>query len=116
LENEILELVSKSYGKVTQRFRREIVMPDYLIIADDLSGACDTAVQFRKFGFRTLVLNKQNTETSLIDRFDAVAVTTNSRDLQAKEAKQCVKEICPYIKRLAPGHIYKKIDSILSTK
>jgi len=86
-------------------------MPDYLIVADDLSGACDTAVQFRKFGFKTLVLNKQDVENGLIDRFDAVAVTTNSRDLQPNEAKQCVREICPFIKRLNPVNIYKKIDS-----
>jgi len=86
-------------------------MPDYLIVADDLSGACDTAVQFRKFGFRTLVLNNQSAGNELIDRFDAVAITTNSRDLQPNEAKQCVREICPFIKRLNPVSIYKKIDS-----
>ena len=86
-------------------------MLDYLIIADDLSGACDTAVQFRKFGFRTLVLSEGDDSSDLIDGFDAVAITTNSRDLSRDEARFAVRNMAPFIKRLGYRHLYKKIDS-----
>ena len=43
-------------------------MVEFLIIADDLSGACDTAVKFRQFGYRTLVLNQTDKAYALFER------------------------------------------------
>ena len=86
-------------------------MLKFMIVADDLSGACDTAVQFRKFGYRTLVLNQTENARPLFDRFAAMAITTNSRDLSPDAARQAVQSICPFLKNLAQVALYKKIDS-----
>jgi uncharacterized protein YgbK (DUF1537 family) len=82
-----------------------------MIIADDLSGACDTAVQFRKFGYPTVVLNHIEKAKPLFDRYAAMAITTNSRDLPACEAVQAVHAIGPFLKKLKHLTFYKKIDS-----
>jgi D-threonate/D-erythronate kinase len=86
-------------------------MLKFMIVADDLSGACDTAVQFRKFGYRTLVLNQTENARPLFDRFAAMAITTNSRDLEPDAARQAIRSICPFLKDLGPVALYKKIDS-----
>ena len=86
-------------------------MFEFLVVADDLSGACDSAVQCRKFGYRTLVLNTMDHAKRFKDRYDALAITTNSRDLMPEGAQQAVRDICPYLKSLKPKTIYKKIDS-----
>lgn len=86
-------------------------MIKFMIVADDLTGACDTAVQFRKFGYRTLVLNQTENARPLFDRFAAMAITTNSRDLDPDAAREAVASICPFLKDLDPVILYKKIDS-----
>jgi len=86
-------------------------VPEFIIIADDLSGACDTAVQFSSSGYRTIVLNKSDSLLSLGSRFNAVAITTNSRDTSSSQAKEKVKEACQFLKNKTNPTIYKKIDS-----
>jgi len=86
-------------------------MLQYMIIADDLTGACDTAVQFRKFGYPTLVLNHIEKAKPLFDRYEAMAITTNSRDLNVHAAIQSVRAIGPFLKDLKHLTFYKKIDS-----
>jgi len=86
-------------------------MLQYMIIADDLSGACDTAVQFRKFGYPTLVLNHIEKAKPLFDRYAAMAISTNSRDLNAIAAIQAVRAIGPFLQDLGHLTFYKKIDS-----
>ncbi|KJS87621.1 MAG: hypothetical protein JM58_03680 [Peptococcaceae bacterium BICA1-8] len=86
-------------------------MPKFIIIADDLSGACDTAVQFSNSGYRTIVLNKIDNLQSLGSRFSAVAITTNSRDTSSSQAKDKVKDACQFLKNKTNPTIYKKIDS-----
>jgi uncharacterized protein YgbK (DUF1537 family) len=86
-------------------------MLKFMIVADDLTGACDTAVQFRKFGYRTLVINQIENAGPLFDRFAAIAITTNSRDLGPDAARQAVESVCPFLKDLEQVALYKKIDS-----
>ncbi len=83
----------------------------FMIIADDLSGACDTAVQFRKFGYPTLVLNRPEKAEHLFDRYAAMAITTNSRDVKPDVAVQAVRSVCPFLKQHTHLTLYKKIDS-----
>jgi len=92
-------------------FGMERPMLKFMIIADDLSGACDTAVQFQKFGYRTLVLGRIESVYSLAARYDAIAVTTNSRDLKPDDARNAVRALCPCLKKLDRVTLYKKIDS-----
>lgn len=86
-------------------------MPEFIIIADDLSGACDTAVQFKKADHKTLVLNSPAGLLSLDPQFGVVALTTNSRDVAPNEAREKVREVCGYLKTLPNTTIYKKMDS-----
>jgi len=86
-------------------------MLKFMIIADDLSGACDTAVQFRTLGYPTLVLNRIDRAAPLLDRFQAMAVTTNSRDAGPDAARKAVLHLCPFLKGLKNVSFYKKIDS-----
>ena len=86
-------------------------MLEFLIIADDLSGACDTAVQFRKFGYRTLVLNRTDRAHALFDRYDVIALATNTRDLTPDGARKSILKLCPFFSDIKGATFYKKIDS-----
>jgi uncharacterized protein YgbK (DUF1537 family) len=83
----------------------------FIILADDLSGACDTAVQFSNFGYKTIVLNKTNNLASVSDQFNTIAITTNSRDTSPLDAKEKAKQVCRHLKKFNNINIYKKIDS-----
>ncbi|MGB7135724.1 MAG: four-carbon acid sugar kinase family protein [Acidobacteriaceae bacterium] len=78
-----------------------------LIIADDLTGACDTAVAFAPRGFPTRVLIESHLEPS--GKPAVCAVSTGSRSLPPHDAEARLTAAA----RLAPGfpRIFKKIDS-----
>jgi D-threonate/D-erythronate kinase len=76
------------------------------IIADDLTGALDTGVQFSKWGLDSVV--------TLTDSFQShvacIVINTDSRALLAREAEERVRRAA----RLLRGRlVYKKIDSTL---
>lgn len=83
------------------------------IIADDLTGAMDTGVQFAKRGLRTVV--------SLSDRLgdggghgaEVVVLNTNSRPDDPKVAAKKVQATGTYVRELGVERVYKKIDSTL---
>jgi len=76
------------------------------IIADDLTGAMDTGVQFAKWGLRTLVM----LDDGEVPGVDAVVISTDSRQLPAPEAYRRAKGAA---QRLSGRIPYKKIDSTL---
>lgn len=84
---------------------------EYVIIADDLSGACDTVVQFSNAGYKSIVLNQASNILTVDSQYTAVAITTNSRDVIPEEAKIKMEEVCSYLKAIANITVYKKIDS-----
>ena len=76
------------------------------IVADDLTGAVDTGVQFARWGLHTLVM----LENGPIPESEVVVVTTDSRDEPPEEAYRRTREAA----RLIAGRLpYKKIDSTL---
>jgi uncharacterized protein YgbK (DUF1537 family) len=78
------------------------------IIADDLTGAGDTAVQFVRAGWDTeLQLRPCATRASVI------AVTTDSRNQSAEEAGAAVTATVNRLREAGITHVYKKIDSTL---
>lgn len=82
------------------------------IIADDLTGANDTGVQFSEKGFSTTVLLEL--KDNHMSNQDVVVFDTDSRSVSREEAYQRVKEVCEYIKvQKQPEIIYKKIDSTM---
>ena len=84
------------------------------IIADDLTGANDTALQFHNSGANTKIL--LNNEISLDPKTDADvwALSTESRNLTIDNAIEALQKTVNLIKeRFSFNYIYKKIDSTL---
>jgi uncharacterized protein YgbK (DUF1537 family) len=83
------------------------------IVADDLTGACDSAAAFAA-NDRIVRVFPDTRNAGLIagDKAEVIAVTTESRDLGPEEAAICVFGV---IERLilsaADGLLFKKIDS-----
>ncbi|ASO19277.1 uncharacterized protein YgbK (DUF1537 family) [Actinoalloteichus hoggarensis] len=76
------------------------------IIADDLTGANDTAVQFARAGWDTeLQFRQANTDSEVI------AVTTDSRHLPPAEAARLVTDAVTRLRKAGVEHLYKKVDS-----
>ena len=82
------------------------------ILADDLTGALDSAAPFAARGCRVEVaLRADATAEACLQGADIVAVSTRSRELTAEEAKAAVTLA---VAALPPGvRIFKKIDSRL---
>lgn len=81
-------------------------------IADDLTGANDTALQFAKRNIKSCV--KINfTDNDFAEDKEVIVVDSDSRDLTADKAYAKVKSICETIKQYNVRCIYKKIDSTL---
>lgn len=82
------------------------VRPPLIILADDLTGACDAAVAFTSVSDRVRVqLHGEPLEAA-----DVLATSTESRDLPVAEAHARIRNI---VKRLPSGAtFFKKIDSV----
>ena len=89
-------------------------MKPIVIIADDLTGAADTGVQFCPFYDDTILL-------SYLQLADAVAPTpgsalslyTNSRALEMMTAQKRLRSVARGLSELKPFRTYKKMDSCL---
>lgn len=84
---------------------------NFTIIADDLTGACDTGVQLAKFGLNPVVLIQG--ENQLEDK-STVILNTDSRGLEPEQAYKKNYEYCKKIDvKEKDSIIYKKIDSTM---
>ena len=84
-----------------------------VIIADDLTGACDSALQFRRHGARArvhLALDADARDLSDVDAF-----STDTRNLPECEAATRIRQVGTHIMHLDSGAavVFKKIDSLL---
>ncbi len=88
--------------------------PRLLIIADDLTGANDTGVQFAKQGIDALVSirHDQNWRAWAKD-CQVLVVNTESRHINPDEAFQRVYDTVRQAMQLGISHFYKKTDSTL---
>ncbi len=86
-----------------------------VIIADDLTGANDSAVQFKKKGLSSFVkvLFDQDAPNDIAESYDVLAINTDSRPLSSKEAYERVLKATRLAVPGDPSKIYKKIDSVL---
>jgi D-threonate/D-erythronate kinase len=86
-----------------------------LIIADDLTGAGDTGVQFAAKGMRTLLAASGRPRRLPPDgtRWPVLAVNTNSRALEPRRAYRRVSDLLVQLDVRRFEIIYKKIDSTL---
>jgi len=82
---------------------------DCLLLADDLTGACDAGVSFAMRGRRTTV--PLATETGLPDP-DVLALSSESRDLPSDAIQEAILSIARST-AFTPRILFKKIDSTL---
>ncbi len=81
------------------------------VIADDLTGASDTGVQFARRGARTVVPLDWHDLTSLVRRADVLVLNTNSRAAAPRVAAQRARVAAEALRRAGVEAVYKKIDS-----
>ena len=84
--------------------------PGCLLIADDLTGACDAAVYFAAAGARTTVAV---TPEAAGGEAEVLAVSTESRDLSPADACKAIREVAARFANVPGSLIFKKIDSTL---
>lgn len=82
------------------------------VIADDLTGANDTGVQFAKQGLKTTVLMGAQLPPGMIEE-DVVVVDSRSRSLTPEEAYRKVAGMAELIRGGGFHTVFKKIDSTL---
>ncbi|MBS7623467.1 four-carbon acid sugar kinase family protein [Candidatus Bathyarchaeota archaeon] len=83
------------------------------VIADDLTGANDTGVQFSKQGLRTIVLTRGRDLEDVSDQVDVLVIDTESRSLPAAAAYERAREAASRLVEAKIPIVYKKIDSTL---
>ncbi|MHA1616685.1 MAG: four-carbon acid sugar kinase family protein [Candidatus Njordarchaeales archaeon] len=89
----------------------------YVIIADDLTGANDTGVQFTRYEYKSYVIIDPTNITEKIDRLrglaNVVVINTESRaDPPEKAYKKC-REVAEALRREVVEVVYKKVDSTM---
>jgi uncharacterized protein YgbK (DUF1537 family) len=89
-------------------------MLELAVIADDLTGAADTGIQFRAVYAPVYLVDHRFLS---IDSFgeppQALSIFTASRGLPPADAHQAVIDVCRVFGRHAPRRVYKKIDSAM---
>lgn len=83
------------------------------VLADDLTGAFDTGVQYRNWGLSVEVLIGDVKDVSKLDGVDVVVVDTESRGLEKEDAFLRVYRATDKLTKLGAEIIYKKVDSTL---
>ncbi|PRD42898.1 hypothetical protein C5748_14080 [Phyllobacterium phragmitis] len=90
-------------------------MTKLLIIADDLTGALDSAVPFAVRGLKTVIACRpQHLDAAFARQADVVSVSTASREGSAEAARAAVAQVMRSAMRAGigtPRQIFKKIDS-----
>lgn len=92
-------------------------MDKIVIIADDLTGAADTGVQFCPFFDETVLVPYHQLPNVFATTPDAVSqamsIYTNSRALEADTARERLGSVASQFSQSKPKWIYKKVDSCL---
>jgi len=84
------------------------------ILADDLTGANDSALQFYMQGAGTQILLSDNVDVESSSATQTWAVSTETRNLPQEEAFDKVKETtCMLMEKINPDYFFKKIDSTI---
>lgn len=90
--------------------------PIIAIVADDLTGAGDSAVQFVRAGWRTRLSidgAHEALDAPTADDVEVLAVTTHSRARPGPEAGATVRRNVERLRAAGVSRLYKKVDSTL---
>ncbi|HTX33522.1 MAG TPA: four-carbon acid sugar kinase family protein [Bryobacteraceae bacterium] len=83
---------------------------DVLLVADDLTGACDAAAPFAAAGIRATVMLALEAD---VGETRVLAVTTDSRGLPADEIRGAMSAAAALLPAIPAQVVFKKIDSTL---
>ncbi|MEH7335225.1 four-carbon acid sugar kinase family protein [Neobacillus drentensis] len=83
------------------------------VIADDLTGANDTGVQFAKQGLHTTVLFSDTTLQPSHLNEDVIVLNSDSRAVDSRKAYSVVFHLAEQLKNLNVPKLFKKIDSTM---
>lgn len=91
---------------------------ELMIIADDYTGALDTAVQFAKRGIASAAFTAEGfgmgaDVPAMAGDIRLLSISTDSRHLPAAGAYNCVHRVVEWALDRGIGNIYKKTDSAL---
>ncbi|AEI43743.1 four-carbon acid sugar kinase family protein [Paenibacillus mucilaginosus] len=89
------------------------MMKHMAIIADDLTGASDSGVQFARKGLQTQVIFDLKRFSAGGGGVEAVVIDTDSRSVPREDAYARAKEAAAGVRRSGFRHVYKKMDSTL---
>jgi uncharacterized protein YgbK (DUF1537 family) len=91
-----------------------VALRSILIVADDLTGAADSAVQFRQAGLSVVVLAHSARRRFTWPWAQVVSLSLNTRDASPAVVERIWARRAPAIRRLAQDAlVYQKIDSTL---
>jgi len=91
-----------------------VALRSILIVADDLTGAADSAVQFRQVGLSAVVLATPPSRRFIWPRAQVVSLSLNTRDASPSGVQRIWERQAPAIRLLAQeALVYHKIDSTL---
>lgn len=89
-------------------------MKQIVIVADDLTGACDTGIQFRKRGLQTRVLvDPGSCDMLQPEAFPVYSINTDTRSASPEQARKITEELLEQLLQIGEFHYYKKVDSVL---
>ncbi len=84
------------------------------VIADDLTGAADTGIQFCRPEAPAYLLDFDQIQSFRFPESPhSLSLFTNTRNLKPEQAGESIRAVIPTIKNLNPDLIYKKTDSCL---
>lgn len=84
------------------------------VIADDLTGAADTGVQFSKNGYKTVLFLLNGTIPHFdVKNIDVLVVDSETRDISVINAKERIRHLLSKLKINEDDIVYKKVDSTL---
>ncbi|MBE0069324.1 four-carbon acid sugar kinase family protein [Thermoanaerobacterium thermosaccharolyticum] len=84
-------------------------MENFIVFADDFTGANDTGVQFKKRGIETYV----TLYPEYVNKNSSFVIDTETRDMNFDEAYNKVKEAAKILGKYDFKYVYKKVDSTL---
>ncbi|MEF2072899.1 four-carbon acid sugar kinase family protein [Consotaella aegiceratis] len=85
--------------------------PAVAVVADDLTGATDSGLQFANLGLPTTVCLDEFPAAA--DGAAVVVVDTETRALEPAAVRPALAAVSRQILQAAPRHVYKKIDSTM---
>ncbi len=101
---------------MNMRFNLKHNTPFLVVIADDLTGALDTGIQFSNAGAKTITITKASSQLLshyLKCNYEVISVDASTRHKSAEEASRIVSDIVNECMAFGVKYLYKKTDSVL---